>query len=116
MKKIFVLSFLISIILVLSLLGLRELPENSIEKGQAQLTIKTIGETTTESIDAGTPLIESLEKTHSIKLGPALKCIDTVCNNGNYWWHFYVNEKRTLETVKSYIPKKGDKIKLEMGE
>lgn len=117
MKKLFVLIFLISIILTLSLIGLRNLEENQNNTGKAILIIRTIGSTTQEQIKLdGSTLLTLLKQKHDIKLsGNKLSCIDDICAKKGFWWRFFVNEKLILSSVDKYYPKDGDIILLDYG-
>ena len=122
MKKIFVLIFLISMVLVVSLIGLRNLEEEKNYQGEATLIIRTIGDTTEETLNInGLTALEILEKNHNIEIfqtGPNkfVKCVDDVCAKGGYWWQFFVNEELILKSLDSYYPKDGDRLLLEYGE
>ena len=121
MKKIFVLIFLISIILTLSLIGFQNLENQKIE-GKATLIILTIGNTTSEEVIVGNEsVLQLLLKNHGVatqRTGSTLRlnCIDEVCAKNGFWWKFFVNNKIILNSVDRYYPKKGDIIKLEYGE
>ena len=53
MKKTFVLIFLISMVLLVSLIGLRNLEEKKNYQGKATLVKITLGETIQEEVDIG---------------------------------------------------------------
>ena len=117
MKKMFVLISLISIILIASLIGLKDSENNQLSKGKAVLVINVLGNSKEEIIDLNQEtVIEILRKNHDIKGKTRLECIDAICNQNEFWWHFYVNDKVILSAVDKYMPKKGDTIKLEYGE
>ena len=122
MKKIFVLISLISMVLILSLIGLRSLEEKKSYQGKATLTIITIGSTTEEEVDInGLTALEILQKSHDIefiKNSPSkmIRCIDGVCAKGGFWWQFQVNGKLVLMSVDKYYPKESEIILLEYGD
>ncbi len=119
MKKIFVLILLISMVLLISLIGLRDLEEDSSNQGKAVLVILTIGSTIREEIDFDRlNVLEILQKNHDIEIiqnGPNIfiKCIDDVCAKGGFWWKFSVNGKLVLSSVDKYYPKDKDILLLE---
>lgn len=117
MKKLFVSIFLVSIILILSLIGLRNLEENQDSRGKATLIIRTIGSTTQEQIKLdGSSVLSILKQKHDIKLsGNKLSCIDDICAKKGFWWRFFVNEKLILNSVDKYYPKNEDIILLDYG-
>ena len=117
MKKIFVLVFLISMVTILTIIGLRS-SKNSIQEGKTSIIIKTLGSTRKEIFDAnGESVIELLERNHQVKINSnRLDCIDSVCTNKDFWWQFYVNNDLVLSSVQSYIPREGDIIRLEYGD
>ncbi len=87
--------------------------ENSIADGSAELVIKTIGNTTTESFDTvGYTALEMLQRNHEINIefGFAIRCIDNVCAEGGYWWPMNINGKKASIGPQSYIVKDNDKI------
>ncbi|MCK5282497.1 MAG: DUF4430 domain-containing protein [Nanoarchaeota archaeon] len=122
MKKIFVLISLISIILILSLIGLRNSEEKPAYEGKTTLIIKTIGETSREIIDIkGRTALEILKQNHSVKTIQGLtagmiKCIDDICSKNSYWWKFSVNGDLSIKSADKYYPKDEDIIFLEYGE
>ena len=68
MKKTFVLIFLISMVLLVSLIGLRNLEEKKNYQGKATLVIITLGETIQEEVDiGGLSVLDILNKNHDIK-------------------------------------------------
>ena len=82
-------------------------------EGNAELIIKTIGETIIEEFDVvGISALEMLQKNHEVKLtyGKSIKCIDNVCAESGYWWPLDVNGKKSSLGAQSYIVKNSDKI------
>ena len=124
MKKIFVLISLVSMVLIASLVGLRN-SGNSGEKssyhGKATLVIRTLGNTTEEKLDInGLNALEILQQNHNIEVTESwpnkfIKCIDDVCAKSEFWWQFFVNGKLTLNSLDKYYPKGGDIISLKYG-
>ncbi len=125
MKKIFVLISLISMVLIASLVGLRNSGnsgEKSSYQGKATLVIRTLGNTTEEKLDInGLNALEILKKNHNIEVTESwpnkfVKCVDDVCAKGEFWWQFSVNGKLALESLGNYYPKDRDIILLKYGE
>jgi len=122
MKKTFVLIFLISMVLLASLIGLRNLEEKKNYLGKATLVIITLGETIQEEVDiGGLSVLDILNKNHDIKIlqtptSKRLTCIDGVCAKNEFWWQFFVNEELVLSSIDKYYPKEGEIILLEYGE
>ncbi len=122
MKKTFVLIFLISMVLLASLIGLRNLEEKKNYLGKATLVIITLGETIQEEVDiGGLSVLDILNKNHDIKTlqtptSKRLTCIDGVCAKNEFWWQFFVNEELVLSSIDKYYPKEGEIILLEYGE
>jgi len=117
MKKMFVLISLISIILIASLIGSRNLGKNQISEGKAVIVISVLGQAKEEVIDINQEtVIEILKRKHEVEGKNKLECLDSVCNQNEFWCHLYVNDKVILSSVDKYVPKKGDIIKLEYGE
>ena len=111
MKKSFVLILLLSLIV--------SCQKSSLVEGKAQLTIKTIGNTTIEEFDSvGYTALEMLQKNHDVKFayGSLIKCIDNVCAESGYWWPLYVNGKKASLGVQSYIVKNNDKVEFVLGK
>ena len=122
MKKTFVLIFLISMVLLASLIGLRNLEEKKNYLGKATLVIITLGETIQEEVDiGGLSVLDILNKNHDIKIlqtptSKRLTCIDGVCAKNEFWWQFFVNEELVLSSIDKYYPKEGEIILLEYGD
>ncbi len=122
MKKTFVLIFLISMVLLASLIGLRNLEEKKNYQGKATLVIITLGDTIQEEVDiGGLSVLDILNKNHDIKTlqtptSKRLTCIDGVCAKNEFWWQFFVNEELVLSSIDKYYPKEGEIILLEYGE
>ena len=122
MKKIFVLISLISMVLLISLVGLRNLEEKKSYQGKATLIIITLGDTIQEGVDIeGLSVLDILNKNHDIKIlqtptSKRLTCIDDVCAKNEFWWQFIVNEKHVLKSLDTYYPKDGDIILIKYGE
>jgi|TARA_Y100000310_G_C20644838_1_gene795983 hypothetical protein len=109
-------------VLLVSLIGLRNLEEKKNYQGKATLVIITLGETIQEEVDiGGLSVLDILNKNHDIKTlqtptSKRLTCIDGVCAKGGFWWQFFVNEELVLSSVDKYYPKEGEIILLEYGE
>ena len=113
----FVLISLISIILIVSLVGLKDLESSQLNEGKAVIVISVLGHNTEEVIDLNQETVtEILKRNHDIKGTNRLECIDEICNQNEFWWQLYVNDKIILNSVNKYVPKKGDIVKLEYGE
>ncbi len=119
MKKIIVLILLISIVVSLSLIGLREKGIKS-ETGLVELTIRSLGNTTSEYYDgSGTSPLELLKQRHDVKTSlnnQFVKCIDNVCVENEYGWSLFVNDKYINYGVNAYKIKRGDKIMFEFSK
>src|SRR3989344_319822 len=106
MKKSFAM-----LILIILLAGCQESPKLS--EGKAELVVKTIGNTATESFDkVGMTALEMLKAKHDIKFayGSSIECIDDVCTESGYWWPLYVNGKKASQGAEYYIVKDNDKV------
>ncbi len=82
-------------------------------KGDTTLTVKSIGNTTTQEYKVnGVNALDLLKFSHNVKLtfGNYLECIDDVCANKEYIWTFYVNGAKSPLGVKQYQVKSGDSI------
>jgi len=85
----------------------------NLTEGKAELIVKTIGNTTTETFDTiGMTALEMLKARHSVEFafGSLVKCIDDVCAQSGYWWPIYVNEKKISLGAEYYIVKDNDKV------
>ena len=108
MKKSFVILILIVLLASCQKNNLSEINDST-----AQLIIKTIGNTTTESFDGfGYTAMGMLKKNHNIKTSfkNSIKCIDGVCAESGYWWPLYVNGEKASLGPQSYIVKNNDRV------
>ena len=109
-------------VLLASLIGLRNLEEKKNYQGKATLVIITLGDTIQEEVDiGGLSVLDILNKNHDIKIlqtptSKRLTCIDGVCAKNEFWWQFFVNEELVLSSIDKYYPKEGEIILLEYGE
>ena len=85
------------------------------QAGKAIIHIKTIGNSTEESINTvGMNLLDVLEQKHTIKVtfGNFLECIDEVCSNRELVWTIYVNHHAINAGIANYIIKDNDTIEI----
>ena len=115
MKKSYVLSFLISLILIVALIGYLSEEKTQTKEAQVTLTIKTIGNTTTEEFKVkNAKLSDILINKHHITLSRGfVRCVDSVCNENEYWWLLTVNNKPINYGITNYALKESDRILLE---
>lgn len=118
MKRISALLLLTGLMLGLILIGLKEAKQQSQQRseGAVTLTIKSIGNTTTEKFRVkGATALDVLKRTHNVALTYSnyIKCIDGVCVNKEYMWFFYINNKSGSSGADKYRLKDGDSIRFE---
>jgi len=106
MKKSFAM-----LILIILLAGCQESPKLS--EGKAELVVKTIGNTATESFgEVGMTALEMLKAKHDIKFayGSLIECIDNVCAESGYWWPLHINGEKASQGAEYYIVKDKDEV------
>ena len=119
MKKSFALLLLISFVLALALIGLSQKEKQNQTNGKVVLVIKSLAKTDKESYDkAGITSLALLLKEHNVELtaGKFIKCIDGVCAENEYSWHYYINNKPINYGADAYKIKKGDEIIFEFSK
>ena len=78
-----------------------------------ELRIEVFGNAHKELYNAsGVTLEQLLRVKHNITYSGRLKCLDSVCDSGDYYWHIFVNGKPANMGIKAYTIKPGDKITL----
>ena len=100
-----------AILLLILAAGCQQNKSNEI--GNAELVIKTIGNTTTEAFDTvGYTALDMLQRNHDAKVafGFAIRCIDNVCAESGYWWPTYINGEKASIGPQSYIVKDNDQV------
>ncbi len=118
-RKSFALILLISIVVSLSLIGLKQQQARS-ETGLIELTIKSIGNTTTEYYNgsSSSPL-KLLKVKHDVKTSlnkQFVRCIDNVCAENEYGWSLFVNDKYVNYGIDAYKIKRGDTIEFKFSK
>lgn len=90
--------------------------------GEVVLLIETIGETIHERYDVagcGISAYDVIRLRHNVSTaagGKAIRCIDDVCGEGDYWWPMRINGTLAMAGVDELTVKKGDEISFRLGK